>query len=153
MQTVTQGALHLAAQMTGSKEQAMDIMQTALLKSLEKKNAPAPQEPGYRSWFYSVVRNQSIDWLRHNKRFVHEDSVDQQKSQTDAPDQLLELQQRNRLLHDALENLSSEQREIIYLKDFHELSYAEIADVLGIEAGTVMSRLHRARQALRKTLN
>lgn len=52
----------------------------------------------------------------------------------------------------ALASLSVEQREIIVLRDYIDLSYAEIADVLEIASGTVMSRLHRARMALKKEL-
>ena len=44
------------------------------------------------------------------------------------------------------------QREIVLLRDFHDLSYTEIAEVLGIAPGTVMSRLHRARNELRKRM-
>ena len=44
------------------------------------------------------------------------------------------------------------QREIVLLRDFHSLSYAEIAEVMEIQAGTVMSRLHRARKELRQRM-
>jgi len=55
-------------------------------------------------------------------------------------------------LQNALTKLSSGQREIIILRDYMDLSYAEIADVLEIAQGTVMSRLHRARMALKEVL-
>ena len=51
-----------------------------------------------------------------------------------------------------LDMLPAEQREIILLRDFHDLSYGEIADVLDLAPGTVMSRLHRARRALREQM-
>ena len=52
----------------------------------------------------------------------------------------------------ALEELPDEMREIVLLRDYHDLSYAEMAEVLRIPVGTVMSRLHRARSALRQRL-
>jgi len=51
-----------------------------------------------------------------------------------------------------LAGLPEDQREILVLRDYVDLSYAEIADVLGIAKGTVMSRLHRARLALKEEL-
>jgi len=51
-----------------------------------------------------------------------------------------------------LAKLSLEQREIILLKDFHGFAYGDIAEILDIPKGTVMSRLHRARMALREVL-
>ncbi len=57
MLTITQGALHLATQITGSDAEAMDILQTAVMKSLEHRNAPKPEDLGYRAWFYRVVHN------------------------------------------------------------------------------------------------
>jgi RNA polymerase sigma-70 factor (ECF subfamily) len=55
-------------------------------------------------------------------------------------------------IREALARLSAEQREILILRDFNDLGYAEIAQVLEVPHGTVMSRLHRARLALRKEM-
>ncbi len=62
------------------------------------------------------------------------------------------IRQRDEGLQRALAELPSGQREIILLRDYLDLSYAEIADVLDVAAGTVMSRLHRARMALKEVL-
>ena len=62
-------------------------------------------------------------------------------------------EQQDRQLHAALRELSDAQREIVMLRDFLDLSYAEIAEVLELAQGTVMSRLHRARQELKRRLN
>jgi len=53
----------------------------------------------------------------------------------------------------AMEHLSEEHREIIVLRHFQDLSYSEIADLLGVAKGTVMSRLYRARRALARLLS
>lgn len=149
MQQITQGALHLAMQITGSHDDALDILQNAVVKSLEHRNAPRPVDVGYKAWFYKVVHNLAIDWLRRENRFDRHADVDETFAEDD-PSQTLAAAQRHRVLHAALASLPTVQREIICLKDFHDFSYAEIADIMAIEQGTVMSRLHRARLALRE---
>lgn len=151
MQSLTQSALYLAIQITGSQDEAMDIVQTATIKSLEHRNAPKPDTKGYKAWFFRVVHNQAIDWLRKEKKFDRNADISIQPSNED-PAASLEQEQRKLLLHQALNQLNAEQREIICLRDFHDFSYADIAQIMGIEKGTVMSRLHRARMALRERL-
>ena len=152
MEYVTHGALYLAIQITGSRDDAMDILQDAVIKALVVKNAPKPGEKGYKAWFYRVVHNQSIDWLRKQKKLVSDEGLQEAATEENGPEDSIEEEQRKFILHMALNQLSPEQREIICLKDFHGFSYAEIADIMNIEKGTVMSRLHRARLALRKQL-
>ena len=151
MEHITRGALHLAMQITGSRDDALDILQNAVVKSLEHRNAPHPDDTGYKAWFYRVVHNQAIDWLRREKKFDRhvqiEDVVDEDDPETD-----FAMEHRKQALHKALEALTAEQREIICLKDFHDFSYNDIAAIMAIERGTVMSRLHRARLALRDKL-
>jgi RNA polymerase sigma-70 factor (ECF subfamily) len=69
------------------------------------------------------------------------------------PEQVLETAERDQALGLALAQLGSEQRQVLVLRDYMDLSYAEIAAVLEIAPGTVMSRLHRARMALKEELN
>jgi RNA polymerase sigma-70 factor (ECF subfamily) len=152
MREITQGALHLALQITGSREVARDIVQTAVVKSLEHRNAPRLGEDGFRPWFYRVVHNQAIDWLRFNRKFIGDGDVPDVPSEALSPEDELDLERRKVLLHKALNQLKPQQREIICLKDFHEFSYEEIAEIMAIEKGTVMSRLHRARMALKEAL-
>ena len=68
------------------------------------------------------------------------------------PDENLETGERDRHLQAALANIKPEQRQIVVLRDYLDLSYAEIAAVLDVAPGTVMSRLHRARLALKQQL-
>jgi RNA polymerase sigma-70 factor, ECF subfamily len=152
MKAITQGAMHLAFQITGCREEAKDVLQQAVMKSIEHKNAPSPKEQGFKAWFYRVVHNQSIDSLRRNNRY--QDSPEAIENETNALtlDESFSLEQRKQKLHIALERLSYEHREIICLKDFHQCRYDEIAHILAIEKGTVMSRLHRARLALKQQL-
>jgi len=57
MEHITRGALHLAMQITGSRDDALDILQNAVVKALEYRNAPRPDDAGYKAWFYRVVHN------------------------------------------------------------------------------------------------
>ena len=151
MNDLTHGALLLAIQITGCREEAMDILQTALMKALEKDNAPKPGDRTYKAWLYRVVHNASLDWLRRRKKFV--DSAVVLETPVDAdPGDEIDKDRRKVLLHTALSHLAPQQREIVCLKDFHDLSYDEIAQVIAVEKGTVMSRLHRARMALKEEL-
>ena len=68
----------------------------------------------------------------------------------DSPGQSAQQNELIQMAKSALDSLPRDAREIIMLRDFHDLSYAEISEILGIPSGTVMSRLHRAREQLRK---
>ncbi|HID38857.1 MAG TPA: sigma-70 family RNA polymerase sigma factor [Calditrichaeota bacterium] len=73
-------------------------------------------------------------------------------SAKDNPEQIFEQNERSRLLWQALNQLKEKDREIIILKDFDDMSYADIAESLDIPPGSVMSRLYYARQRLAQKL-
>ena len=144
------GAHALATQMLGSTEDAADAVHDAFTTVLRQPQAFNPGKGSLRSWFIRVVHNRCIDQLRRRRSGSAElgDLVDPGPG----PEQSLELEQRDQALHRALGQLRNEQRQIIVLRDYMDMSYAEIADVLDILQGTVMSRLHRARLALKEEL-
>ncbi len=148
---ITQGAFKLALQLVKQPAEAHDVLQDATIVALSHPSAPNPNSDGFKPWFYKVVRNKSIDCLRKEKRYKAEcfdDEVVAEQVQQ-CPQQVLEHTQTQQSIKAALEELPLQQREIIVLKDFHDLSYQDIASVLGIPKGSVMSRLHRARCALK----
>lgn len=151
---ITQGAFKLALQLVKQPAEAHDILQDAAIIALSHPAAPHPNSGGFKPWFYKVVRNKSIDSLRKVKRsegepFIEEVVPDQVQH---CPQRILENAQTQQYIKAALEELPLQQREIIVLKDFHGLSYQDIANVLDIPKGSVMSRLHRARCALKLKL-
>ena len=144
------GAHALATQMLGNVDDAADAVHDAFVKALGKPDAYNPNTGPLTPWFLRVVRNHCIDLIRR-RRPAYED-VDQLSDPEPGPLCSLETAERDQELRSALAKLSNEQRQIIVLRDYMDLSYAEIGAVLDIVQGTVMSRLHRARMALKEEL-
>lgn len=144
------GAHALALQMLGNADDATDVVQDAIVKALGKRGGYNASTGPLAPWFLRVVRNRCIDLIR--RRRPSDTGIDILSEPGPGPQELLELSQRDRELHAALASLPAEQRQVIVLRDYMDLSYAEIAEVLDVPQGTVMSKLHRARLALRKEL-
>lgn len=144
------GAHALATQMLGNVDDAADAVHDAFVKVFRKPDAYDENKGPLTPWFLRVVRNQCIDLIR--RRRPAENNVDELSDSNPGPEASLEISQRDEELQTALTRLSPGQREIIVLRDYMDLSYAEIANVLEIAQGTVMSRLHRARMALKEEL-
>lgn len=144
------GAHALATQMLGNTDDAIDAVHDAYLKVLKKPDAYKAENGPLTPWFLRVVRNRCIDMIRRRRPGTVE--VDELSHPGPDPQSLLENAQRDDGLKQALSRLSDTQREMIVLRDYMDLSYAEVAAVLDIAPGTVMSRLHRARMALKEEL-
>lgn len=155
---VGESAYVFALQLTGDRDTALDIAQDGVLrffKHLNRFDAGRPIEP----WLYQLVRNRVRDLARRERLRRHE-SLDAWLEQgrpevTDgATDPAAEVERIDlqRQIWRAVSLLSDAHREIFILRDFHGLSYREIAEVLSIPQGTVMSRLHAARTRLRALL-
>jgi RNA polymerase sigma-70 factor (ECF subfamily) len=146
------GAAHaLAFQVLGNGDDAADAVQDAMLTVLRKPRAYDPSKGELKPWFFRVVRNRALDLLRQ-RRPVGTD-VEQLRDERADPDRAAEQAESDHALWQALMRLSADHREIIVMRDYLGLSYAEIGAVAGIEAGTVMSRIHRARVQLRTLLS
>ena len=144
------GAHALAIQILGNPDDAADMVQDAFATALKSPERYDPSKGPLKPWFLRVVRNRCIDLVR--RRRPADDSTDELPSPAAGPQQRVEDEQRVMGLQEALDRLKSDQRQIIVLRDYMDLSYADIALVLGVAQGTVMSRLHRARMALRDEL-
>jgi RNA polymerase sigma-70 factor (ECF subfamily) len=142
------GAHALAIQILGNAEDAADAVHDALEKVLRAPGAYRPEQGPFKPWFLRVVRNRCIDLLRQ-RRPVDNRSDEIADAAAD-PAREAEIADRDRVLQLALASLDSDQRQIIVLRDYMDLTYAEIAAVLDTAPGTVMSRLHRARVNLGK---
>ena len=148
----------LALQIVGDPDDALDIAQDAMLRffgSLARFRDDRPVRP----WLFAIVRNRARDlWRRRAARpteplDARPDLAAHLAATTPDPEQALGRRERARGVWRAIGALSADHREILVLRDFHDLAYAEIAGVVDIPIGTVMSRLHAARSALRAELN
>ncbi len=129
-----------------AKEAAHDSMVKAYL-ARESYDSARPFFP----WMYRIVKNTCLDKLklrRFNIELLEEVHADGGAS----PYEVLHQREKMKMLSRAMLQLEPEQREIINLRHFQDLSYLEMADVLGVPKGTVMSRIFRARKELRKKL-
>lgn len=147
-------AYFVALQWVGVKEDALDVCSAAFGKAF---SGIGRFDPGreFRPWLFTIVRNLCIDLLRRRGQRPQrslgegEDFPDPTDPGPLAAAEASDTRQRIAVALDALE---AGHREIIMLKDFHDLSYKEIAEVLDIPLGTVMSRLNAARKKLRAAL-
>lgn len=137
-----------AAGWLGDEHEGREVAQEALLKAFNARDSYDSSRPFY-PWLHTIVRNACRDAAARRKTRGHA-AGEPDELPSSAPNPLIELDRARaeRRLKRALAELSDEHREIIVMRHFEELSYAEIAEVLGVARGTVMSRLFRARKAL-----
>lgn len=150
LEALSESGFALAIQLLGRHEDAADVVQDALRKLVHSGRYKA-QKGSPLAWFLKVVRNGALDTLRQ-RRPNDDEAVARLAATAPAPDIAVEREELAGIMRRQLEAMPVAQREIVLLRDFHDLSYTEIAEVLGIAPGTVMSRLHRARNELRKRM-
>lgn len=143
-------AYNLARWLTRDDRDAEDVVQEAYLRAF--KHFDSFKGGDARPWLLAIVRNTYYTWIQRNRAPEAATTFDEESDVhiSDVPDpETILLQEANKqILRRALRKLPAEFREIIVLREFEELSYKEIADVVGVPVGTVMSRLARARKRL-----
>ena len=150
IESLSEHGFALAIQLLGRHEDAADVVQDSLRKLVHSGQYDAHRGPK-RPWFLKVVRNGALDVLRKRKP-EDKEALTQLEDIDPSPAEAAEQNELKTIIRQQLEGMDVAQREIVLLRDFHDLSYAEIADMMEIRAGTVMSRLHRARKELRKRM-
>lgn len=128
---------------------AEDVVQEAMLRAFTY--FPGFRGGDGRAWLLQIVRNVAVTTLAGRMApsvSMDDDMVLELPDPSDNPEQANSARQGRELLARALAALPDELRECLVLREFEELSYKEIAEVVGVPMGTVMSRLWRARQAL-----
>ncbi len=159
-----QGRLYgMAYGMVRNKEDARDITQDAFVKAYSSLDS-FRTESSFYTWLYRIAMNLSIDFLRKRKRqgttsfdegiaAKDDDGNMLAAHHSEDPRKALERKRLHKKIMDAVEDLPEDQRQAILLRELEGLSYKEIADIMGIAEGTVMSRLFYARKKLQKVLS
>lgn len=146
-------AFQTALGLVGNKDDAYDISQEAFLRVYRSARTYDQSQP-FLPWFYTIIANLSRTWLsrrsRRDSRTVDLDDVSFLMVSDSNPETEYLKQEMIAQLREALMKLSFEDREIVTLQHFRGMSYDEIATLLGIPKGTVMSRLYYARKRLAK---
>ena len=146
----------LALRMVGDPEDAADMTQETFIKAYRSLSS-FRGDSKFSSWLYRIASNVCLDFLRSRSRHpqVSLSTVDEDDRATfELPDmrQNPEEQLMKKLGMEAvrrgLEQLPEQQRQILVLRELGGLSYAELAQTLGLEEGTVKSRIFRARKRL-----
>jgi RNA polymerase sigma-70 factor, ECF subfamily len=149
-------AYRLARWLTRNEHDAEDIVQEASLRALQYFRTYAGRNG--RAWFLRIVRNTCWSWRAWRTQTVRTatDVFDEDRHNgaqlTSDPETLLLHAADASLIDETLKNLPDRFRELLVLRELEGLSYQELADVLEIPIGTVMSGLSRARQAFRRAL-
>jgi RNA polymerase sigma-70 factor, ECF subfamily len=138
--------------LTQDASEAEDLVQETYTKALRGFSG-FQIGTNFRAWMYRILRNTFLTSRTGLKSAAFEDQeVDSVASTHPNPEAIL-IQQANReIVQQALTEIAVPFREILLLCEVEEMSYEEIAQVLAIPTGTVMSRLYRARRALRSLL-
>ena len=145
-------AFNLAVWLLRSRTDAEDVVQEALLRSY--RFFPTFHGSDARAWLLQIVRHGCYTWLRKNRpaKCVSEFDEDLHSPANPTPEALASAgEDRERLAQD-LESLPPRSRELIVLRELEGYSYKEIAAILSIPMGTVMSSLSRARRQLQLAL-
>jgi RNA polymerase sigma-70 factor (ECF subfamily) len=143
----------LARWLTGNEHDAEDVVQEASLRALRYFRTFTGGNG--RAWFLRIVRNTSCRWHSRGRQTLSDMFDEDQHGSAPGsdPESLLLHTDDVTLIERAMSRLSSRFRQLLLLRELQGLSYQEVADVVGVPIGTVMSGLSRARHALRGALD
>ena len=152
-------AYNLARWLARNPSDAEDVVQDAYLRAF--RYFDTFQGVNFRVWLLTIVRNAFVNWVKENRsgRMVFlpdtpvADTADTEETMWSSrprdPEALLLESIDSQTLSRLVEQLPAEYREVLLLREVEDLAYKEIATVMGVPVGTVMSRLSRARLSLR----
>jgi RNA polymerase sigma-70 factor (ECF subfamily) len=154
--------LNLIYRFIGDRTQAKDLAQEVFIRVWQSAKSYKP-EAKFTTWIYRITANLCFNELKsaHRKKWLqflrseadHEVQTEEDfPNSSPSPEDLLMAKERSRQISDALQNLPPNQRMALVLKRYDELSYQEIAQILGCSASAVESLLVRAKRTLQEKL-
>jgi RNA polymerase sigma factor (sigma-70 family) len=149
----------------GDYDQASDILQQVSLRFYTSLPRLGTGEP-FKPWLFRVARNCCVDELRRRRRSaIHFSQLEAENTEGDVlclgdmpdpgllPDELMECQDLQQLLHEAIQSLPPKFRSVVLLRYVSQLSFAEIGKTLGMPEATAKTYFHRAKMLLRRVLS
>lgn len=154
-----ESAFRVALRITGSRHDALDVVQDSFIKAFDGLE-DFQRDAAFGTWLLRIVTNRALDHLRRQKvrLAVSLDADDQGVGNTisrpddERPGEALERREQAERLRQAIDKLPPEQRAVFALYASGDVTYGQIAEIVGVPIGTVMSRLHHARRRLREML-
>ena len=148
-----------AMTLTRDQTEAEDLVQETYLRAVRAFGRLLP-DSNLKSWLFAIMRNAWLNQLRHRRsgpRFVELDAEEDDRARwldhvANDPHVVYIRKLEREEVRAAIQSLPRPHREIVVLRDIEGFSYQQIASILGCPAGTVMSRLGRAREKLRQLL-
>lgn len=155
----------IALGMTKNKEDAMDITQDAFVK-IYRYLGNFQGNSSFYTWIYRIVVNLCIDHIRREGRRVNTDFDEKNRYSSEistgadvfprrmdgSPSKVLGRKELAERIQEAVGELPEYHKAVIIMREIEGLSYAEMAEIMKVSKGTIMSRLHHARQKLKKSL-
>jgi RNA polymerase sigma-70 factor (ECF subfamily) len=153
------GLYGYAMTLTRNQAEAEDLVQETYLRAMRAFDRLRP-DSNVKSWLFTILRNIHLNQIRHQQSGPP--IVDMEDQFSDLPDTTSSSERdpfgnylatlKRQDVHRAIESLPPVYKEVIVLREFEDLSYQQIAEVLNCPTGTVMSRLGRAREKLKQVL-
>ncbi len=154
-------AYNLARWLLRDEHNAQDVVQEAYLRAF--RYFDSFRGGNARAWIMGIVRNACFSWLRAQSHGLEQLEFDEERDgdlmdptrspEDDNPATLLSRKMESGRVNAAIQQLPPMFRETLILRELEDMSYEEIAQIVGIPIGTVMSRLSRARRQLRTVLS
>ncbi len=145
-----EGVLGMVLRICGDVSLAEDVAQDAFLRAWQKLHT-FNLHTSFRNWLYRIAANRLLDILRRERDLS--DIAQLTLAERDSsPEQQFVQNEREKAVRQAVLSLPPASRSVLVLREYENLSYQEISDILQIPAGTVMSRLNYARKKLTEIL-
>jgi RNA polymerase sigma-70 factor (ECF subfamily) len=142
--------LYYATSLTGNPDSALDVLQDVWIKAF--RGIRKLKDPGsLRSWLYSITHGIAVDRIRRN--ISREKAEEVQLEDFQEAEEPSFAEEDAAAVHQALSEIGLKHREVLVLHFLEDLSMAEIAKVVGCSEGTVKSRIHYAKRAMKEVLS